>query len=192
METLIAMRHAESVFNERGVLNGDPTIPGGITDRGREQAGRARDQLASTPVDLCVTTNFQRSIETADIVLAGRDISRLVVELLSDPPNGDFELRPYGELEAWRAANGLEAPLPGTERTLRECFETIRQGFIVVASRPEASVLAVIHGLAISWLLGSVGRSVPAEQAVPVFIAGDDLDAMIGATGDDVLRLWSG
>lgn len=157
METLIAMRHAESVFNERGVLNGDPRIPGGLTDRGREQAGRARDLLARTPVDVCVTTNFQRSIETADIVLAGREVPRLVVELLSDPPNGDFELRPYAELEAWQAANSPEARL-GTGRTLRECFDTIRQGVILVASRPEASVLAVIHGLAISWLLKSVAQ----------------------------------
>jgi broad specificity phosphatase PhoE len=192
VETLIAMRHGESVFNERGVLNGDPAILGGLTDRGREQAGRARDLLASTPIDLCVMTNFQRSIETADIILAGRDVPRLVVELLNDPPAGDFELRPYGEMEAWLAANGPEAPLPGTGRTIRECFETIRRGVILVASRPQASILAVIHGLAISWLLKSVGHGVLAEQAVPVFIAADDLDAMIDSTGDDVLRLWSG
>ncbi len=50
----------------------------------------------------------------------------------------------------------------------------------MVASRPEASVLAVIHGLATSWLLKSVGLSVP-EQTVPVFIASDDLDALIEA-----------
>ena len=68
MDTLIVMRHAESEFNERGILNGDPTIPGGLTQRGREQAGRAREQLATRQVDLCITTNFERSIETADIV----------------------------------------------------------------------------------------------------------------------------
>jgi hypothetical protein len=32
---------------------------------------------------------------------------------------------------------------------------------------------------------------VPAEQALPVFLAADELDAMIEATDDDVLRFWS-
>ena len=106
MDTLIVIRHAESVFNERGILNDDPTIPGGLTQRGRQQAARARDQLATRQVNLCVTTNFERSIETADILLASREVPRLVVEQLNDPPNGDFELRLYAELEAWQAANG--------------------------------------------------------------------------------------
>lgn len=192
MEPLIAMRHAESVFNERGVLNGDPTIPGGLTDRGKEQAMRARHLLASTPVDLCITTNFQRTIETADIVLAGRNVPRLVVAQLSDPPSGDFELRPYSELDAWRAANGHEALLAGNDRTLREHFQAAREGVRLVASCPETSILAVIHGLVLEWLLKSVGRSAHAEQAVPVFIAADDLGAMSEATTDDVRRLLFG
>jgi broad specificity phosphatase PhoE len=191
LDTLIVMRHAESVFNERGILNGDPTVPGGLTQRGREQASRARDQLATRPVDLCIPTNFERSIETADIVLAGRVVPRLVVDQLNDPPNGAFELRPYAELEAWQAANGPEARLPGTGRTLRECVKVIRQGVAIVASRPEASVLAVIHGLAISWLLKSVGHDLPAGQAIPVVIDGTVVRAMIDATADDVLRFWS-
>lgn len=40
MERLVLARHAESVFNVRGVLNGDPSIPGGLTENGREQARR--------------------------------------------------------------------------------------------------------------------------------------------------------
>jgi len=190
VETLIMMRHAESVFNERGVLNGDATRPGGLTARGRKQAARAADQLARTAIELCVTTNFERSIETADIVLARRDVPRLVVEQLNDPRAGDFELRPYADLDEWQKTNGPEAPLPGTGLTLRESLEDVHQGIASVAARPEATVLLVIHGLAIAWLLKSVGHAVLPDQAVPVFIDGADVAAMIDATALDVLRFW--
>jgi broad specificity phosphatase PhoE len=192
VKTLLVMRHAESVFNERGVLNGDPAIPGGLTARGREQAREASDRLARTPVDLCMTTNFQRSIETADIVLAGRNVPRIVVEALSDPRNGDFELRRYDELDAWQAANGPDARLPGTGRTLRECFEVTHAALASVAVRPEASILAVIHGLVVSWLLSSLGHRTLPDQAVPVFVGRTDLEAMLCATVEDVLHFWRG
>jgi broad specificity phosphatase PhoE len=45
MERVILARHAQSVFNVRGVLNGDPSIPGGLTDEGRAQARRLGERL---------------------------------------------------------------------------------------------------------------------------------------------------
>jgi broad specificity phosphatase PhoE len=48
MKRLILARHAESVFNVRRVLNGDPSIAGGLTQRGRAQARRlASDCVAN-------------------------------------------------------------------------------------------------------------------------------------------------
>jgi broad specificity phosphatase PhoE len=192
VKTLILMRHAESMFNERGVLNGDPSVPGGLTERGRRQATRAGVRLSDTQVDLCVTTNFQRSIETADTVLAGREVSRLVLEQLNDPPNGDFELRPYDELDEWQRINGPDAPLPGTGRTLRACFEDIRAGVALLAARPEPSVLAVIHGLALAWTLRSLRHVGLPDQAVPVFVHASDVEAMLDATAANVLSFWDG
>ncbi len=74
MDRLILARHAESVFNVRGVLNGDPSIPGGLTDNGREQARLLGERSRSERIDLCVTTEFDRTRETADVALAGRDV----------------------------------------------------------------------------------------------------------------------
>ena len=113
MEHLILARHAESVFNVRGVLNGDPSVPGSLTERGREQARALGESIADDPIDLCVTTAFERTRQTADIALQGREIPRVVIPELDDPPGGDFELRPYTELAAWLRAHGRDAPLPG-------------------------------------------------------------------------------
>ena len=95
MERVILTRHAESVFNVRGVLNGDPSIPGGLTEEGRAQARRLGERLRDEQIDLCVTTEFERTQETADIALAGRNVPRAIVPDLNDPPAGDLEQRPY-------------------------------------------------------------------------------------------------
>ncbi len=44
MERVILARHAQSVFNVRGVLNGD-LDPGGLTDEGRAQARRLGERF---------------------------------------------------------------------------------------------------------------------------------------------------
>ena len=51
MERLILARHAESVFNVRGVLNGDPSVPGGLTDQGRAQARLLGERLREERID---------------------------------------------------------------------------------------------------------------------------------------------
>src|SRR5438270_427029 len=91
MDELILVRHAESEYSVRGLLNGDPRVAVALTDEGREQARRLGEALAQTEIDLCATSEFARTIETAEIALAGRDIAHLVVPELNDHPAGDYE-----------------------------------------------------------------------------------------------------
>ena len=158
MERVILARHAQSVFNVHGVLNGDPSIPGGLTDEGRAQARRLGERLRGERIDLCVTTEFERTRETADIALADRDVPRLVVPDLGDPPNGDLELRPYAELVRWREANGPDVPLPGLDRTERDYFETVAGASDRSSSGRSPPSSAILHGYVIAWIASSVGR----------------------------------
>ena len=159
MERLILVRHAESVFNERGILNGDPSVPGGLTGRGREQARRLGRLLADRSIDLCVSSAFQRTRETVALAFAGRAITRLIVSELDDPPNGDFELRPVGELTAWRARHGPDVVIPGTERTERNHVLAMLPGVDLLMARTEPTVVAVLHGWFVAWLTGAVGEA---------------------------------
>jgi len=191
MERVILARHAQSVFNVRGVLNGDPSIPGGLTDDGRAQARRLGERLHGERIDLCVTTEFERTRETADIALAGRDVPRLVVPDLGDPPNGDLELRPYAELVRWREANGPDVPLPGLGRTERDYFETVARGFRQLAGRPEPVILAILHGYVIAWIASSIGASSAGRHAEEMVLTAPDLLEALDAVGGDVFRRWS-
>ena len=191
MERVILARHAESVFNVRGVLNGDPSIPGGLTDEGRAQARRLGERLRSERIDLCVTTEFERTRETADIALAGRDVPRLVVPELNDPPAGQLELRPYEALTRWREVNGPDVAIPGLIRTERDYFQDAALGFRRLVDRPERSLLAILHGYVITWITSIERSSTPARHAQSVVMERVQLLAVLDAVADDVFRHYS-
>ena len=91
MKTAILARHAESEFSVRGAMNGDPGLAGALTEEGVGQATLLGEALRDDPIDLCVTTEFERTKQTADLALEGRDVPRLVVPELNDIRVGDFE-----------------------------------------------------------------------------------------------------
>ena len=197
VEHLVLVRHAESVFNERGILNGDPSVPGGLTERGREQARRLGRLLADRPIDLCVTTSFQRTRETADLAFEDRSMPRLIMTELDDPPNGDFELKPARELTEWRARHGPDVPIPGTGRSEREHVRAMVPGVDLLSARPERTVVAILHGWFVGWLAEAVERAerdanessdrrwpTPAH-AVPVPITAAQLERALGGLRRD-------
>ncbi len=111
VEKAILARHAESVFNIAGLVNGDPRVPGPLTARGVEQARALGAELAGTPIDLCVTTEFERVIQTADEALGGREVPRLVVPGLDDPRLGPFEGGTLDGYREWaRTASSTDSP----------------------------------------------------------------------------------
>jgi broad specificity phosphatase PhoE len=152
LETVILVRHGESELSAAGIVSGDPAEPRGLTDTGREQARRLGQLLAEEPIELCVTSEFVRVRETADLALAGRDVSRLVVPELNDVRFGEFEGRPFDEYRAWAGARDpTEAPAGGESRA--EVAARYVRGFRLVLARPERLILVVAHGLPLRYTL---------------------------------------
>jgi len=164
VETVLLVRHAESVYNARGLVNGDPTLPIGLTEEGERQARRLGELLAGGPLDLCVVTEFPRTQATADLALAGREVPRLVVPELNDPDYGDFEGRPLKEYRAWLAGRRSGETVPGGSESRLELVRRYARGFGIVLERPERRILAVLHSLPLSYLLGALGGRDPAPR----------------------------
>ena len=161
MRKLILARHGESEYSARGALNGDPSLPCPLTAAGREQARLLAERLADEPIDLCVTSEFERTKETADLALAGREIPRLVLAELNDHPAGDWEGRPLAEYLEWAHAHDAAATIPGAAESRAEVAARIARGLRALLARPEPTVLAVLHSLPISYVLTGPERRLP-------------------------------
>ena len=85
MRELLLTRHAESEFNASSRINTDPRVPCAMTGRGEEQAAALGVLLADKRIDLCVTSEHERAIATADVALDGRAIPRLVLADFNEP-----------------------------------------------------------------------------------------------------------
>jgi probable phosphoglycerate mutase len=169
MERVILVRHGESEFSARNACNGDPRAAGGgLTERGREQARALGLLLADDPVDLCATTEFARTRETADLALAGRDVPRVVVPELNDIRFGRYEGLPLEEYRVWAHAAPPDEACPGGGESRAEAARRFAAGSRRLLARPERTVLVVAHALPIRYVLSALRERDPTANVEPV------------------------
>ena len=135
MERAIFVRHGESEYSARALVNGDPSVVVGLTEEGKQQARWLYDRLASEPIDLCVVTEFGRTRETADLALGDRPAPRIVLRDLNDPFYGAFEGKPLADYRKWAGTHGpLDVP-PGEGEARVAIAERYARGFRTLLER---------------------------------------------------------
>lgn len=164
MEVALLVRHAESEYSVKGLVNGDPAVPVGLTAAGERQARALAEALADDRIDLCVVTEFPRTRATADLALGGRDVPLLVVPALNDPDYGDFEGASLEEYRTWVTAQGSRVRIPGSRESRLDLVRRYARGFRAVLGRPEATVLCVLHSLPLAYLLAALEDRDPAPR----------------------------
>jgi broad specificity phosphatase PhoE len=181
----ILARHGESEYSAHGRLNGDVALAVGLTERGREEARRLGAELRGEPLDLCITSEFQRARETADVTLEGRDVPREVDARLNDPLLGRYEGSYLEEYRSWAAgAPSSAAPEEGGESRLA-IVTRYAAAFRDLLERPEETILVVCHSLPVSYALGAREGRLPgarmpmAEHAKPYPFTAEELDAAV-------------
>jgi broad specificity phosphatase PhoE len=154
-------------------------VSGPLTPRGEEEARHLGEALAGERIDLCVTSELERTRQTGDLALAGRDVPRLVLAELNDPRYGGFEGGPLEDYRAWAHAHGSgDAPTGGESR--RELVERYARGYRIVLERPEETVLVVAHSLPIAYMLGEPLPRMPmVELAVAHRLSADELRSAV-------------
>jgi 2,3-bisphosphoglycerate-dependent phosphoglycerate mutase len=178
-------RHAESELSVVGLTNGDPASAVALTPAGREQARALGRSLAAERIDLCVTSEFQRAHQTADLALEGRDVPRLVLPELNDIRFGEFEGRALTDYRAWAHTHGPEEPAPGGGDSRAQTVARYVRAYRTILARPEGTVLVVAHGLPVRYVLDAVeGRNPAAAVALVPYaeafrVSADDLGAAV-------------
>jgi 2,3-bisphosphoglycerate-dependent phosphoglycerate mutase len=192
MDEVILARHGESELSVVGTVNGDPAAACALTATGREQARRLGELVEDTELDLCVTSEFQRTRETADLALAGRDVPRLVLAELNDVRFGSFEGGTLADYRMWAAENEPTVEAPGGGESRSGTVARYVRGYRTILARPERTVLVVTHGLPIRYVLDALADTDPAplvEQvayAEPYSLARDQLERAV-----DRLERWA-
>ena len=150
---IYVVRHAETVLGERNIVNGDPSVENPLTERGRAQARALAERLAGVELGLCITTEFDRTKETADLMLAGRNVPREVIADLNDPKQGDFEGKDFAGYAAWMDDSEITDPIPGGGESQLECVKRYARGWRTAAERASEGALVVAHAFPISVAL---------------------------------------
>jgi len=191
VKRVILARHGESERSVEGLTNGDPAVPVGLTATGREEARRLGVELGDDSIDLCVTSEFERAQETADLALAGRDVPRLVLADFNDIRFGKFEGRPLTDYRAWAHAHGPEDICPGGGESRAQTVARYVHGYRTLLARPEETILLVAHGLPVRYVLDALERRNPAARvaqvpyAEPFRFSAEELTAAV-----DLLEAW--
>jgi broad specificity phosphatase PhoE len=185
MDAVILARHGESVFSERQLVNGEITVPGPLTRRGSEEARALGRAIAGDPIDLSVTSEFERTRQTADLALEGRDVPRLVVPELNDPLYGQYEGGALEDYRSWADTAASDDDVPGGGESRRRIIERYTRGFRIVLARAERCGIVVAHSLPIAYILAARDGTLPTrrvplvEHAHPYRLAAEELDRTV-------------
>ena len=158
MRLFVFARHGESVLNIERRINGDPSVDVPLSEQGELQAHKLGVEIANIGFDLCVHTRFERTRQTAEIALAGRDVPLTDEPLLDDVDVGDFEGEKLETYRAWKHSHAREVPFPGGE-SLDDAALRYARAFRKLLALPHDTVLVVTHEIPIRYALNGASGS---------------------------------
>lgn len=191
MDVLLLARHAEAESNLGETVSG--LAPGGtLSPAGVEQARGLGRALDGERIDLCAVTDFRRTQETADAALDGRDVPRLVLPDLNEIHFGRFEGGLLADYGAWAWEAPADELCPGGGESRGQAAARYARALETLLERPEPTILAVAHALAVRYVLEAAAGRPPPRFVRPVPYAEPfRLTAGAVASAVAVLAAWS-
>ncbi|MGY1733141.1 histidine phosphatase family protein [Geodermatophilus sp. SYSU D01045] len=176
MTTVILLRHGRTTANAGGVLAG--WTPGvRLDETGQEQAAAVGRRLAPVPLAAVVSSPLERCRQTAEAVLADRDLELQADDRLGEARYGDWTGRKLEELvedPLWKVVqqHPSAAVFPGPEgeglaQTQARAVAAVREWNARLG--PDAVWLACSHGDVIKAVLAdALGLHLDAFQRIVV------------------------
>lgn len=165
------MRHGETQWNHLHKLQGQTDIP--LNEYGLLVARKTQKGIANIPFDIAYTSPLQRARQTAEIVLAGRDIELIADERLKEISFGSGEGKMMDELiekkesplyqlfrepENYQAAEDAES----IEQLMARSLDFL-QNVIVPLEKKCTQVFVAAHGALINSVICNVEKLPVAE-----------------------------
>ncbi|MCK9518602.1 MAG: histidine phosphatase family protein [Dehalococcoidia bacterium] len=158
---IFVARHGQTESNRDGVFCGHSET--NLTALGREQAAALGRRLACTELHAAYTSDLSRAVETAAIVLEGREIAVAVDPGLRELHYGEWEqqrerlvrMAHPEQFALMRAEDPAWRP-PGGETVGEVRARTFRALTRIARRHAGQNVLVVTHGTAINCMLSAV------------------------------------
>jgi broad specificity phosphatase PhoE len=154
----VLSRHGESELNVSRHVNGDPSVPVPLTDKGREQARALGEQTAHLGLDACVVTRFRRTHETAAIALDGRAVPTIEEPLLDDIDVGDLEGKTIDDYRTWKRAHRRSDAFPDGE-SLDDAARRYGRAYRKLLERSEQRILVLTHEIPLRYAINAADGS---------------------------------
>ena len=138
MTTLYLVRHGETVDNANQIMQGQ--TQGELNENGIRQAQEVSEAWKDRPIDVVISSDLKRSVDTARIIAAPHGLEVITTPLLRERDWGDFTGRFIPELkgEVW----------PDNVETLENLLSRAGEFIAYVKETfPGKKVLAVGHGI---------------------------------------------
>ncbi|MFL5926914.1 MAG: histidine phosphatase family protein [Gaiellaceae bacterium] len=159
MRLLLLARHGQSILNVSGLVNGDPRRDKGLSPLGVAEARKLGSQVAGVSIDFCITSEFPRARQTAELALEGRDAVRCEVDGdLDDIRIGELEGRTLADYRTWKRAHTRQDSFPGGE-SLDASARRYADAYERLLDRTEQTVLCVCHEIPVRYLVNAAAGS---------------------------------
>ncbi|MEU6990614.1 histidine phosphatase family protein [Streptomyces sp. NPDC046465] len=165
--TTYVLRHGQTNYSRRYLVNGDPFQPIHLTEEGRRSLRNVWSEIPLRSVQTWLASEFPRAQQTATL-LTGVPAPELVIDpRLNELDYGKFEGSPFLEYAAWLDARGPTERPPGGTESQRDGIHRMLTGVLAALEHPGPRVL-VGHGLLVSALLWYRDRT--QGEMMPLFL----------------------
>lgn len=162
----VLVRHGRTDYNALHRLNGDPAVAVSLDDTGRAQVAALREELAGRPFDLAVHTRFGRTVQTLELLLAGRAVRRVECPDLDDVGLGSFEGASADEYRTWRRAHPQDERPPGGGESRMDALVRYVRGFERLVASAARVPLVVTHDIPIRFVANALAGDDPLDGRV--------------------------
>ncbi len=138
MTRLLLVRHGETEDNVHQIMQGQ--TQGVLTENGVAQALTLADTMAAEPIDVFLSSDLKRAIDTCELIAQRHHQSVVTTPLLRERDWGDFTGRYIPDLKDQVWPPNVET-MSALKQRARKFLDMIRHDY------PEQTVLAVGHGI---------------------------------------------
>jgi len=149
IDTLILVRHGETVHNASGIAQG--WGDSALSDRGEQQVARLAEKIAKWNVDAIISSPLGRAMATARVIASATNLEVTTLDELREMNYGGWEGRSFLDVRREHAAlyekwiEDADCPCPNGES-----HNDVRRRLIAAIEKiPASRPVLVTHGTAI-------------------------------------------